>query len=162
MHGRIVQIDWRDDEAVLKRLYLTEKNAVVKARLHLLWLVRSGKQVKEATEIVGCHARTAQQWLAWYREGSVEAVRAKRGGNYKGVPSRLSSDQTEALIIQANKDGFESGFAIQDYIKQTFGVTYKLGGVYSLLKRLKVKKKVPRPMNVKADEAIQEACKKGG
>lgn len=154
MHGRIVQIDWQDEEASLKRLYLTHKDAIVKARLHLLWLVRSGKQVKEATQIVGCHARTAQQWLAWYRQGGLELVQAKKGGNYKGASPRLSSGQTESLIAQANKDGFESGLAVRDYIKQTFGVTYKVGGVYSLLKRLKVKKKVPRPMNVKADEAV--------
>ncbi len=81
MRGRILQIDWQEDEAALKRLYLAEKDAVVKPRLHLLWLVRSGKQVKEATETVGCHARTAQQWLAWYREGGVDTVRAKKGGN---------------------------------------------------------------------------------
>lgn len=161
MHGRIVQIDWQDDEAELKRLYLAEKDCVVKPRLHLLWLVRPGKQVKEATVVVGCHTRTAQQWLAWYREGGVEEVRAKKGGNYKGAPSRLTSDQTQVLVAQANKDGFESGVAIRDYIKQTFGVTYKVGGVYSLLERLKVKKKVPRPMNVKAEQAVQDAYKKG-
>lgn len=162
MHGRIVEIDWRDEEATLKRLYLAEKDAVVKPRLHLLWLVRSGKQVKEATALVGCHARTAQQWLAWYREGGVDEVRAKKGGNYRGAPPRLSPDQIDALVTQANKEGFESGLAIRDHIEQTFGVLYKVGGVYSLLKRLKVKKKVPRPMNVKAEEAVQEAYKKGG
>ena len=162
MRGRILQIDWQEDEAALKRLYLAEKDAVVKPRLHLLWLVRSGKQVKEATETVGCHARTAQQWLAWYREGGVDTVRAKKGGNYKGAPSRLSLHQTQALISQANKDGFESGLAVRDYIAQTFGVTYTVGSIYSLLKRLKVKKKVPRPMNVKADQAVQDAYKKGG
>lgn len=162
MRGSVVQIDWQEDEAALKRLYLSEKDAVIKPRLHLLWLVRSGKQVKEATEVVGCHARTAQQWLAWYRDGGVDMVRVKKGGNYKGAASRLSPEQTQALISQANKDGFESGLAVRDYIEQTFGVTYTVGSIYSLLKRLKVKKKVPRPMNVKADEAVQDAYKKGG
>lgn len=162
MRGSVVQIDWQDEEAALKRLYLTEKEAVIKPRLHLLWLVRSGKQVKEATEMVGCHSRTAQQWLAWYRQGGVNTVRVKKGGNYKGAPSRLSAEQVQALISRANTDGFESGLAVRDYIAQTFDVTYTVGSIYSLLKRLKVKKKVPRPMNVKADRATQDAYKKGG
>lgn len=162
MHGKIVQVDWQDEEAALKRLYLTEKEATVKARLHLLWLVRSGKQVKDATAVVGCHLRTAQQWLAWYREGGVDAVRSKKGGNARGSSSRLSPAQKETLLAQANKDGFESGLAVRDYIEQTFGIVYTVGGVYGLLKRLRIKKKVPRPMNVKADPAVQEAYKKGG
>ena len=161
MHGKIVQVDWQDEEAALKGLYRGEKDAAVKARLQLLWLVCSGKQVKEATQVVGCHRRTAQQWLAWYREGGVEGVRSKKGGNTKGKSSRLSSEQKDALTTQANQEGFESGLAVRDYIEQTFGVVYKVSGVYSLLERLKVTKKVPRPMNVKAEASVQQAYKKG-
>lgn len=162
MAGRPVQIDWQEDEGELKRLYQTEKDASIKPRLHLLWLVRQGKQVKEAAELVGTHLRTAQQWFAWYREGGVDTVRQKRGGNYDGLPCRLSVDQQNALHDHANETGFFTGLEVQQWISEQFGIAYTLDGVYTLLRRLKIKKKVPRPMNVKADEAVQEDYKKGG
>lgn len=55
MRGKICQVEWRssDDEASLKRAYQQEQDGRVKPRLHLLWLVRQGKQVQEATALVG-------------------------------------------------------------------------------------------------------------
>jgi hypothetical protein len=40
-------------------------------------------------------------------------------------------------------------------------VEYKLKGMYSLLKRLKGKKKVPRPLATNTSLAAQEAWKRG-
>lgn len=161
MRGKIVQIEWQEDEATLKQLYLREKDALIKPRLHFLWLIRQGKQVKDATPLIGVHPRTAQQWLAWYREGGIEAVRQKRGGNYRGLPCRLSAQQCAALEAYSNDEGFATGLEAQKWIQEKFGVSYALDGVYTLLRRLKIKKKVPRPMNVKADEEVQQAYKKG-
>lgn len=68
MRGKIAQIDWQDDESGLKQAYLREADPLVKPRLHLLWLVRQGKQIKEAAALVGVHLRTGRQWVA--RDGS--------------------------------------------------------------------------------------------
>ena len=84
VRGKLVQVDWfpSDDEASLKRAYQQEQNALVKPRLHGLWLVHQGKQVQEAAEFVGVHRRTAGEWLVWYRQGGLAAVRSHRRGGY--------------------------------------------------------------------------------
>ncbi len=163
MRGKAAQIDWRggDDAASLKRLYLAEKRADVKPRLHLLWLVRGGMQVREAAEVVGVHERTARQWVAWYREGGVGAVRSKKSCG-KGQASRLSPEQCRQLRQFTAQEGFASAAAAQQWIEQRFGVVYRAGSVYGLLSRLGIRLKVPRPQNAKAEAAAQEAWQKGG
>lgn len=45
--------------------------------------------------------------------------------------------------------------------KETLGVDYRLKGMYSLLKRLQGKKKVPRPMATNTSLEAQEEWKRG-
>ncbi|HZA22847.1 MAG TPA: winged helix-turn-helix domain-containing protein, partial [Dehalococcoidia bacterium] len=47
------------------------------------------------------------------------------------------------------------------WVKATFGVQYQLKGMYSLLKRLKGKKKVPRPLATNTSLEAQEDWKRG-
>jgi transposase len=132
----------------------------VKSRLHLLWLVRDGKQVKEAAFLVGVHVRTGQQWLAWYREGGLpKVVQQKRGG--KGTLPRLDAVGQHKLLEHLSEQGASTALELCKWVEEQFGVVYTDKGMYGLLARLKVKKKVPRPMNVKADAGMQEAYKKG-
>lgn len=158
-----MQIDWRagDDAAALKRLYLSEKRADVKPRLHLLWLVRDGMRVREAARVVGTHERTARQWVAWYREGGVEAVGSKKSCG-KGQACRLSPEQCQELRQFSAQEGFASAAEAAQWIEQRFGVAYQAGSVYGLLSRLGIRLKVPRPQNAKADAAVQGAWQKGG
>jgi transposase len=163
MRGKVAQIDWLDgdDAAALKRLYLAEKRADVKPRLHLLWLVRGGMQIREAAGAVGTHERTARQWVAWYREGGVEAVASKKSCG-KGRTSRLAPEQCRELFQVSAQEGFASAAEVAQWVERRFGVMYQAGSVYGLLSRLGIRLKVPRPQNAKADAAVQEAWQKGG
>ena len=159
MRGKVAQIDWQDDETELKAAYLREADPHVKPRLHLLWLVRHGKQIKEAAALVGTHLRTGRQWIAWYRAGGLALVRRKKSGG-KGNPSRLSPEQQHVLLDYLGENGSATALEVCQWVVEQFGVVYSVKGMYTLLARLKVKKKVPRPMNAKADEAVQQAYKK--
>ena len=125
MRGKIVQVDWfpSDDEASLKRAYQQEQDALVKPRLHVLWLVRQGKQVQEAAEFVGVHRRTAGEWLVWYRQGGLAMVRSHRRGGY-GRVSRLNAEQKSALIAKACDDGFVSVKDGVRFVREQFGIEY--------------------------------------
>lgn len=160
MRGKIAQIEWHNNENELKQAYLREADPLVKPRLHLLWLVRQGKQIKEAAALVGIHLRTGRQWITWYRSGGLAVVRQKKKGG-KGQSARLNLVQQQTLLNWAASDGFSTAREACSFVHEQFGVSYTQAGMYGLLSRLKVKKKVPRPMNAKADEAGQEAYKKG-
>jgi len=163
MRGKVAQIDWQDgdEEGALRQRYKTQPDPALRPRLHLLWLVRQGKQIKEAGQIVGVHDRTARQWIAWYREGGVAAVCTPRRGNSRGLPSRLNSEQQTHLVEQAKAQGFATINEAVAWTQERFGVSYSESGMGQLFARLKLKKKVPRPRNAKASEEVQSAWKKG-
>ena len=146
--------------AALKRLYLAERDALVKPRLHLLWLVRQGEQIAPAARLLGVHRRSAMRWLWWYADGGVEMVRQRKGCGV-GQVSRLSLDQQAALLAHVAEGEVGTAWQAGQWIERQFGAVYSEGGVYSLFKRLGIKKRMPCPMNAKASDEVQEAYKKG-
>lgn len=161
--GRPLVIAWRpeDDEAALKELYRRERRPDVRPRLQALWLLRTGRPVREVAAVVGVHERTVQRWVSWYRQGGVLAVRAHRQAG-TGQPSFLTTEQQAQLWDQAATGAFRTAAEAQQWVAQQFGVRYRPGGMYALLGRLRIHPKVPRPVNPKADQVAQAAWKKGG
>jgi transposase len=160
--GKIAQIAWRseDDESSLKAAYQQEKDHQIKPKLHLLWLVRQGKQIQEAAATVGVNNRTGQRWIACYRQGGLAAIhRRKRAG--KGKASYLSVEQKQRLKEWANAGNLESTPDALAFVAKEFGIAYSESGLYKQLVALRLKKKVPRPQNAKASQEVQEAFKKG-
>jgi transposase len=161
--GRPLVIDWRpgDGEGELKAAYRRERRADVRPRLHALWLLRSGRSVREVAALVGVHERTVQRWLGWYRDGGLAAARAHRQAG-RGQPAFLTAEQQTQLSEQAATGAFRTAAEAQRWVEARFGVRYRPGGMYALLGRLRIHPKVPRPVNPKADQAAQAAWKKGG
>lgn len=161
--GRPLVIVWRpeDDEGALKAAYRQERRADVRPRLQALWLLRTGRPVRAVAAVVGVHERTVQRWLRWYRDGGLAAVRAHRQAG-TGQPSFLTAEQQAQLWAQAATGAFRTAAEAQRWVAERFGVTYRPGGMYALLGRLRIHPKVPRPVNPKADQVAQAAWKKGG
>lgn len=110
---------------------------------------------------MGAHYRSVQRWVAWYRAGGVAAVRARKMGGTGQAPF-LRPAQAAAVAAEVETGRLRTGEEIRAWIAARFGVEYTLGGLYSLLERLRCSPKVPRPIHAKADRAQQEAFKKGG
>jgi transposase len=160
-HPFVVAWHEEDTEEALRSAYRVERNVDVRQRLHALWLLRSGeRRMDEVAVLVGTTYRTVQRWVAWYREGGLEAVRTHRMGGYGQTP-RLTEDQQEQLAQEVATGRFRNAVAIRAWVVETFGVAYTEGGMYSLLERLRCTPKVPRPLHEKADLTEQEAWKKG-
>jgi transposase len=155
-------IGWQeaDSARALKDRYGREAVGEVRTRLHALWLLREGRSVTETAQVVGVHYRTVQRWMTDYRQGGVDAVVARRSGGH-GRAARLSAEQAEAVRSAAATGVFRTAAQVREWIEDQFGVAYGEGGIYSVLARLRVHPKVPRPVNPKADHAAQEAWKKG-
>jgi transposase len=162
-HGRAFVVAWQEEDTkeALRAAYRAERDVVVRQRLHALWLLRSGdRRMDEVAGLVGANYRTVQRWVAWYRDGGLDAIRAHRMGGYGQTP-RLTAEQQEQLAAEVATGRFRNAVAIRAWVSETFGVTYTEGGMYSLLERLRCKPTVPRPLHEQANLADQEAWKKG-
>ena len=150
-----------DTAASLHAQYRAEPEPEVRTRLHALWRLRLGEGPTAAAAVVGVGRRSVQRWLNWYREGGLAAVRARRRGG-PGKPSFLTPAQERQVVAEAATGAFRTGPAVRDWIEEQFGVVYTLAGIYTLLERLELRLRVPRPQHPQADPRAQAAWKKGG
>lgn len=163
MPGKPFVMEWaeEDSEVALKQRYLSEAHPRRRQWLHGLWLLRRGWRVDDVADAVGAGRRSVERWIDWYRhEGGLEGVLAHRQGGY-GQPARLTAAQQEQLGDEIATGRFRTAAEIGAWIADTFGVTYRPGGVTSLVRRLRCHPKVPRPLHEKADLAAQAAWKGG-
>ena len=163
MIGRPLRIDWHESDTAdrLKEAYQSQSDVRVRTRLHLLWLVRSGWQIKAAAEAVGVHYRSAQRWIGWYRDGGLrEVVSRKMGG--VGQPRFMSDKQESRLVEEVGSGRFRTAGEISDWVESEYGVRFKGNSIYSVVERLGCSPKVPRPRHERADVRAQESWKKGG
>ncbi len=162
MAGKRVAIKWQaeDTPEALRERYRKQEKGEVRTRLHALWLLRRGWGMEEVAEIVGVHYRTLQRWVGWYREGGVTEVCARHGGGH-GQPAWLTPEQEAAVAEEAAQGTFTTAADVRRWVTDQFGVTYRLKGIYGLLRRVRCHPKVSRPMHAKADPEAQEAWKKG-
>ncbi len=163
MPGKPFVMDWAagDSEAALKEQYRAEADGKRRMRVHGLWLLRQGQAVDAVAAAVGVHRRTVARWIDWYRhEGGLTGVLAHRQGGV-GQPPRLSAEQQEQVGEEVATGRFRTAAEIGRWIADTYGVTYRPGGVADLLARLRCHPKVPRPLHEQADLAAQDAWKGG-
>src|SRR5919202_1159783 len=161
MRGRRLRVEWQDDEATLRRRYRREADAELRPRWQALWLLRQGRSATETAALVGVHRRSVQRWLAWYRQGGLAAVAQHRQGSRQGRTAYLTAEQQAQLKAETARGTIRTVGEAVRWVEQQFGVTYTEWGMRSLLHRLKISMKVPRPMAANADLEAQAAWKKG-
>ena len=161
--GRKLTVEWvaTDDAVSLYQRYRRERRPDVRPRLHGLWLVRTGKTTREASEALGVDERTVQRWLAWYRAGGLAPLEGRHAGS-QGAPSFLTPKQKTELADEVGTGRFRTAAEIRQWVQEGWGVTYTEGGMYALLGRLRCAPKVPRPIHEKTDQFAQARWKKGG
>lgn len=161
--ARRVDVEWAETAEELRGRFVAEADGAKRKRLQALWLVRDGRGVAEAGRLAGVGERTVERWLGWYRAGGLaEVLRRIPGHGAGGAPGRLAPDQQAALLARAAEGAFRTYGEAQAWVAEAFGVAYSYQGMYSVLARLRVHPKVPRPMAAKADPAAQAAWKGGG
>ena len=164
--ARPAVIPWAeaDTVAALHQRYLAEADGTVRTRLHALWLLRqptAGWTPTTVAAALGVQRSSVQRWLKWYREGGLDAVCGRRRSGV-GKPSYLTKDQQAQLVAEAATSAFATAQAARDWIEDRFGVAYTRGSLYTLLPRLGIRLKVPRPRYPQAEPQAQTAWKKGG
>jgi transposase len=83
------------------------------------------------------------------------------GHGARGAACWLSPEQQATLLAQCRRGAFRTYGAAQRWVSRECGGCYRYEGLPTLLTRLGVHPKVPRPTAAKADPAAQQAGKKG-
>jgi transposase len=163
MAGKIAEVKWGESAEELYGLYRAEADVGRRKRLHTLWLVRQGVSAREAAHQAGVGERTLLRWLEWYRaKGLSEVLGRVPGHGALGSLCRLTAEQQEDLRQRSAKGQFRTTGQVRDWVQTHWGVHYRESGMYSVLARLTIHPKVPRPQAEKADTVAQEDWKKGG
>jgi transposase len=154
---------WRETAEELRKRYVAERDMGRRKRLQVLWLIRCGDAPAEAGRLAGVGTRTVERWLGWYRRGGLnEVLRRVPGHGTVGPACRLSAVQQRALVAACADGRFRTYDEAGAWIEAEYGVTYRYSGVWTILARLGVHPKVPRPVAEQADLAAREAWKQGG
>lgn len=162
MAGVIQAIEWQESAEELYERYRAELDVQRRKRLHAFWLVRQGESETAAAHRAGIGRRTLARWLAWYREGGLsEVLRRVPGHASTGVDGWLSPAQEAELYQRCSQGQFKSTPEVQAWVEEHWKVEYSYHGMYSVLARLGIHPKVPRPQAEKVDPKRQEAWKKG-
>jgi transposase len=89
-------------------------------------------------------------------------TRRTRGGNRATPRSPLTPDQQAQRIPHATTQGFRTLREAAAWCREALGVELSERQVQRLFHRLGVRRKVPRPMAVRADAALPAQGKQGG
>ena len=142
MRGRRFEVAWREEDTAeaLKTAYQGERDIELRTRLHGLWLLRSGWRLPSVAAAIGVHYRTVQRWVGWYRDGGLPNVLSHKMGG-KGQEPYLSYESEQQVAEEVGTGRFRTAGEIRDWITEQYGVTYKIGGIYSLMHRLRCRPK---------------------
>lgn len=160
--ARKLVVNWQEDAETLHRSYQREPDGQHRTRLHALWLLRSGKTLASVASALGVGQRTVQNWVGWYRQGGLTAVRAHRQGGPRRLGyCRLTAVQQEGLRAFTRQGTCFRVADAQAFITREYGVVYGYWGMRALLHRLRLRPKRPRPQAAKASAAAQAAWRGG-
>lgn len=118
-------------------------------------------------QVQGCFGLGKSQLYEWVQRYNAQGLEGLRDRPRPGAPQRLAHEQEaqflERLHAGPPPDSHLAAYRGEDLrhlLKDEFGATYSLSGVYALLHRLGQSNLVPRPHHPQADPAAQETFKK--
>ena len=153
--ARPLEINIKETAQELKKLLHQQKKGRIKERVQVLYLLAT-KQVETASTaaiLIGRNYSTVKKWLRTYRQKGInELLELKSGG---GRSLSLSLESLEALENRLKQpEGFESYGAIQEWLKETYGIEICYSTLHGLVHtRFLASPKVVRPLRSQRDES---------
>jgi len=147
----------------LNHIFPYTNNASLKLRYMAVELFNNGKSRTEISKLLSVSRRLVNEWITKYLNGGVDALALKKS---TGRPANLSSSEKERLKVFVVSHSVKSeggrliGQDIQEYIKNTFAVSYQLRNVYRLMSELNLSWITSRSMHPKQSIEAQEDFKK--
>jgi transposase len=127
-----------------------------------LWAIE-GREKLDIARDLGVARSTVETWAYRYRDGGIAALAAKKP---PGVPPTLPPERNAEFVARLTAGPRESDGVCtlrakdaRRILREEFGVSYSLPGVYPLLHRLGLSCLKPRPRHEKHDAEAQAKFK---
>ncbi len=111
----------------------------------------------QAGSLIGLQSRQSHTLWKLYQQKGLEGLLQARKATHIG---KLSSVEVSRLLQRLDQDDRMSQKQVKAYLAAEMGKVYTQPAIHYLFKRLKVKLKTGRPVNVRKDKAGEEAFKK--
>ena len=138
---------------LLSKLRL-EKNRKYADRIRVILLLNKGKSAIKISEYLFLDEGTVRNYKNRYKQGSLKEL---LNDDHTGRSSYLSPKEQKELIVELESKVYPTTKSIISYVKEEFGVVYKIGGMTSLLHKLGFSYKKPKGVPGKAKRKEQEA-----
>lgn len=145
------------------KLIASTSNARLRIRLLAVSHFLDGHNRTNIAKYLKVSRYSVNKWIKSYLDYGLEALDEKPRS---GRPSRLTCSQREQIKDYVIKHAIKSdggrlqGKDIQEYIQETFAVTYQKTNIYHLLHELNLSWVTTRSMHPKQSEEAQRAFKK--
>jgi transposase len=143
-------------------LYVLErkaKSALVRDRLRFLRLLKNGTAATPVAAGAVVSYKKAWSYQLWKRYQG-QGLSALSEYPFKGTKPRLDTEKQPSFIASLAKDNISSLADAVALLKEQTGISYTIGGMCYVMKRLGIKKKTGRPCHLHKDEGAREAFKK--
>jgi transposase len=148
----------------LQQRYRTAEDPVARSQWQIVWLVAQGMPTAQVAQVTGYGVRWIQEIARRYRAGP-EAIGDRRHTN-PGAAPLLDGDQQEqlraALAGPAPDGGIWTGRWVAVWMSEVLGRPISVQRGWEWMRRLGFTPQRPRPREMRADAAAQDAFKKGG
>ena len=136
MRGRPLVVTWSETAKELADRLDKERDPRRRARLKAFLMLREGKRIGDVSDAVGADYRTIQRWVSWYRTGGLDAVLQRTPGHAApGRRSKLSPEQTRALLREQEAGHFRTIRDAVDWTSEHYGVDFTYTGMHAHLRR---------------------------
>ncbi len=142
-----------DDLDLLHARLRRERDPLLRPRVHLLVLLKSGqvRSCSQAAAHLAVHRNTIIGWLRQYRHGGLEALLSYKEPGAPSGPKTLPPPGFAQLQEQwATVPGFASYVALPHWLREEFGLEVPYTPLPGIVRsQLKAKLKRPRPSHAK-------------
>ncbi len=134
-------------------------NARLRDYVRFLRLLKSGQATTQqaAADHLNLSLRQAQRLWQRYQHQGLDALVESRYVAYWG---KLSATQLAQLCTFLFTDQAQTLRDVQIFLADSLGVSYTIGGLSDLCKRLKIKPKKGRPVNIRQEPGAVDTFKK--
>lgn len=155
--GRKINIEIKEEVSELAKWYKSETDPKAKIRYLAFIHLKEGKNGKEISELIKIKQRTLYNWLKWYKEEGILALKTDKA---TGRTARLGSELKEEIQALVREKKFSSLEDFTHEINERYAIDYSISGLWRRTRKWDLSWKCGRKSHYKSNPEEQEEFKK--